>query len=173
MYLYMFMYFILWQHSCLIWISMIHAEGKGFELNIVWSEFQMDNLSHSSCINTSISVADLWNHFHRKLAAALYLITAFSFNLCCLFYTFVRNSGCVSEHMKESKPFGDVSEKLTGQIKRLFVPTHTFEQASIRRTSLIDSFNSTILFLHFALVYRERVSCVRIIATVRVKYQRI
>lgn len=31
--------------------------------------------------------------------------------------------------MKELKPFGDVPEKLTGQIKRSFVATRTFEQA--------------------------------------------
>lgn len=37
--------------------------------------------------------------------------------------------GCVSENMKQLKPFGDVPEKLTGQIKRSFVATRTFEQA--------------------------------------------
>lgn len=31
--------------------------------------------------------------------------------------------------MKELKPFGDVPEKLTGQVKRSFVATRTFEQA--------------------------------------------
>lgn len=31
--------------------------------------------------------------------------------------------------MKQLKPFGDVPEKLTGQIKRSFVATRTFEQA--------------------------------------------
>lgn len=36
---------------------------------------------------------------------------------------------CVNEHMKQLKPFGDVPEKLTGQIKRSFVATRTFEQA--------------------------------------------
>lgn len=39
--------------------------------------------------------------------------------------------GCVSEHMKQLKPFGDVPEKLTGQVKRSFVATRTFEQALI------------------------------------------
>lgn len=41
----------------------------------------------------------------------------------------IRYLGCVSEHMKQLKPFGDVPEKLTGQIKRSFVATRTFEQA--------------------------------------------
>lgn len=36
---------------------------------------------------------------------------------------------CVSEHMKELKPFGDVPDKLSVQIKRSFVATRTFEQA--------------------------------------------
>lgn len=40
-----------------------------------------------------------------------------------------RYLGCVSEHMKQLKPFGDIPEKLTGQIKRSFVATRTLEQA--------------------------------------------
>ncbi|XP_055614233.1 glypican-6 [Uranotaenia lowii] len=37
--------------------------------------------------------------------------------------------GCVSEHMKDLKPFGDVPDKLSVQIKRSFVATRTFAQA--------------------------------------------
>uniref|UniRef100_A0A182QIC9 Glypican n=1 Tax=Anopheles farauti TaxID=69004 RepID=A0A182QIC9_9DIPT len=37
--------------------------------------------------------------------------------------------GCVSEHMKELKPFGDVPDKLSVQIKRSFVATRTYAQA--------------------------------------------
>lgn len=40
-----------------------------------------------------------------------------------------RYLGCVSEYMKQLKPFGDVPEKLSIQIKRSFVATRTFEQA--------------------------------------------
>lgn len=40
-----------------------------------------------------------------------------------------RYLGCVSEHMKELKPFGDVPDKLSVQIKRSFVATRTYEQA--------------------------------------------
>lgn len=36
---------------------------------------------------------------------------------------------CVSEHMKDLKPFGDVPDKLSVQIKRSFVATRTYEQA--------------------------------------------
>lgn len=42
---------------------------------------------------------------------------------------FCRYLVCVSEHMKELKPFGDVPDKLSVQIKRSFVATRTFEQA--------------------------------------------
>ncbi|XP_050068709.1 glypican-6 [Anopheles maculipalpis] len=37
--------------------------------------------------------------------------------------------GCVSEHMKDLKPFGDVPDKLSVQIKRSFVATRTYAQA--------------------------------------------
>lgn len=37
--------------------------------------------------------------------------------------------GCVGEHMKELKPFGDVPHKLSIQLKRSFVATRTFSQA--------------------------------------------
>uniref|UniRef100_A0A182Y7F0 Glypican n=1 Tax=Anopheles stephensi TaxID=30069 RepID=A0A182Y7F0_ANOST len=37
--------------------------------------------------------------------------------------------GCVSEHMKNLKPFGDVPDKLSVQIKRSFVATRTYAQA--------------------------------------------
>lgn len=36
---------------------------------------------------------------------------------------------CVSEHMKELKPFGDVPHKLSVEIKRSFVATRTFAQS--------------------------------------------
>ncbi|CAO1419499.1 unnamed protein product [Diamesa hyperborea] len=36
---------------------------------------------------------------------------------------------CVSEHMKQLKPFGDVPDKLSVQVKRSFVATRTFAQA--------------------------------------------
>nr|3ODN_A Chain A, Dally-like protein [Drosophila melanogaster] len=45
-------------------------------------------------------------------------------------YTFDENyMRCVSEHMKELKPFGDVPDKLSVQIKRSFVATRTYGQA--------------------------------------------
>lgn len=36
---------------------------------------------------------------------------------------------CVSDHMKEMRPFGDVPPKLSVQIKRSFVATRAFSQA--------------------------------------------
>lgn len=40
-----------------------------------------------------------------------------------------RYLNCVSEYMKELKPFGDVPDKLSVQVKRSFVATRTFVQA--------------------------------------------
>lgn len=45
------------------------------------------------------------------------------------FFLLFRYLGCVSEYMKELKPFGDVPDKLSVQIKRSFVATRTFAQA--------------------------------------------
>lgn len=44
------------------------------------------------------------------------------------FFTY-RYLNCVSEYMKELKPFGDVPDKLSVQVKRSFVATRTFVQA--------------------------------------------
>lgn len=44
-------------------------------------------------------------------------------------HSIYRYLGCVSEHMKELKPFGDVPDKLSVQIKRSFVATRTYAQA--------------------------------------------
>jgi hypothetical protein len=44
-------------------------------------------------------------------------------------YFIDRYLGCVGEHMKELKPFGDVPHKLSVQLKRSFVATRTFSQA--------------------------------------------
>lgn len=52
-------------------------------------------------------------------------------NLLSVYFPTNRYLDCVNEHMKQLKPFGDVPEKLTGQIKRSFVATRTFEQAVV------------------------------------------
>lgn len=36
---------------------------------------------------------------------------------------------CVSEHMRELQPFGDVPHKLAIQVKRAFVATRTFTRS--------------------------------------------
>lgn len=41
----------------------------------------------------------------------------------------LRYLNCVSEYMKDLKPFGDVPDKLSVQVKRSFVATRTFVQA--------------------------------------------
>lgn len=44
---------------------------------------------------------------------------------------------CVSEHMKELKPFGDVPDKLSIQIKRAFVATRTFVKSLTTAASVL------------------------------------
>ncbi|KAK9504487.1 hypothetical protein O3M35_010809 [Rhynocoris fuscipes] len=46
---------------------------------------------------------------------------------------------CVSERMKELKPFGDVPAKLSAQLKRSFVATRTFSQALIISSSIVNN----------------------------------
>lgn len=46
-----------------------------------------------------------------------------------IFFIFCRHLNCVSEYMKDLKPFGDVPAKLSVQVKRSFVATRTFVQA--------------------------------------------
>uniref|UniRef100_A0A224XLT2 Putative heparin sulfate cell surface proteoglycan n=1 Tax=Panstrongylus lignarius TaxID=156445 RepID=A0A224XLT2_9HEMI len=46
---------------------------------------------------------------------------------------------CVSERMKELRPFGDVPAKLTAQLKRSFVATRTFSQALIISSSVVNN----------------------------------
>lgn len=46
----------------------------------------------------------------------------------CLSPLITRYLSCVSEHMNELKPFGDVPDKLSVQIKRSFVATRTYAQ---------------------------------------------
>lgn len=41
----------------------------------------------------------------------------------------LRYLGCVGEHMKSLKPFGDVPDKLSVILKRSFVATRTYAQA--------------------------------------------
>ncbi|XP_021938701.1 glypican-6 isoform X2 [Zootermopsis nevadensis] len=47
--------------------------------------------------------------------------------------------GCVGEHMKELKPFGDVPHKLSVQLKRSFVATRTFSQALNVATDVVTN----------------------------------
>lgn len=44
-------------------------------------------------------------------------------------YNNFRYLHCVGQHMKELKPFGDVPDKLSVQIKRSFVATRSYSQA--------------------------------------------
>ncbi|KAL1140381.1 hypothetical protein AAG570_000313 [Ranatra chinensis] len=52
---------------------------------------------------------------------------------------------CVSEHMKELKPFGDVPNKLSVQLKRSFVATRTFGQALTLSASIVSSMQNIVM----------------------------
>ncbi|XP_059621273.1 glypican-4 [Phlebotomus argentipes] len=47
--------------------------------------------------------------------------------------------GCVSEHMKQLKPFGDVPDKLSVQIKRSFVATRTYAQSLATAADIVKN----------------------------------
>lgn len=53
-------------------------------------------------------------------------MSSYLFDSAC--FTNYRYLFCVSEHMNELKPFGDVPDKLSVQIKRSFVATRTYAQ---------------------------------------------
>lgn len=44
---------------------------------------------------------------------------------------------CVSNHMSEMRPFGDVPHKLTQQLKRSFVATRTFYKSVVKGMELL------------------------------------
>ncbi len=56
---------------------------------------------------------------------------------------------CVSEHMDDLKPFGDVPQKLSIEVRRAFIAARTFVQGlSIGRDVVIAVSKVTILLLH-------------------------
>lgn len=68
------------------------------------------------------------------------------------FAFFFRYLGCVSEHMKELKPFGDVPDKLSVQIKRSFVATRTFAQALNTAADVTKSVQNVSLCRRLAII---------------------
>ncbi|XP_055639120.1 glypican-6 [Toxorhynchites rutilus septentrionalis] len=73
--------------------------------------------------NGKVDLGEAMDSFFNILYQKMFTVlnSQYSFNTKYL--------GCVSEHMKELKPFGDVPDKLSVQIKRSFVATRTFAQA--------------------------------------------
>lgn len=73
--------------------------------------------------NGKVDLGEAMDSFFNVLYQKMFTVlnSQYSFNTKYL--------GCVSEHMKELKPFGDVPDKLSVQIKRSFVATRTFAQA--------------------------------------------
>lgn len=54
---------------------------------------------------------------------------------------------CVSHHMKEMRPFGDVPQKLGVQIKRSFIATRAFSQALQIGADVLKNMQQVINFL--------------------------
>lgn len=69
-----------------------------------------------------------------------------------------RYLGCVGEHMKELKPFGDVPHKLSVQLKRSFVATRTFSQALNVASDVVT--NMVKVRWHFCLFDFATLMCV-------------
>jgi glypican 4 len=55
--------------------------------------------------------------------------------------------GCVGEHMKDLKPFGDIPNKLSIQIKRSFVATRTYAQALKTGADVVKVMTNVIIFI--------------------------
>lgn len=60
--------------------------------------------------------------------------------------------GCVGEHMKELKPFGDVPHKLSIQLKRSFVATRTFSQALTVASDVVTNMVK-VRYLNFYVIF--------------------
>jgi len=86
--------------------------------------------SRAEAMAMALSHAIYKRRFPPPVAA--YPMKIFSPNIPLSFsnhFVFSSYMRCVSEHMKELKPFGDVPDKLSLQIKRSFVATRTYGQA--------------------------------------------
>lgn len=53
---------------------------------------------------------------------------------------------CVSEHMKEMRPFGDVPQKLSVQVKRSFVATRAFSQALTIAANVLKNMQTVMVY---------------------------
>lgn len=51
---------------------------------------------------------------------------------------------CVSDHMKDMRPFGDIPQKLGVQIKRSFVATRAFSQALQIATEVLKNMQQVL-----------------------------
>ena len=67
-------------------------------------------------------------------------------------YCIDRYLGCVGEHMKELKPFGDVPHKLSIQLKRSFVATRTFSQALTVASDVVTNMVK-VRYLNFYVIF--------------------
>lgn len=76
----------------------------------------------------------------------------FFWNLVKKFLAY-RYLGCVGEHMKSLKPFGDVPDKLSVILKRSFVATRTYAQALNIASEITRYLQNVSLTLFIALLF--------------------
>jgi glypican 4 len=57
--------------------------------------------------------------------------------------------GCVGEHMKHLKPFGDIPNKLSIQVKRSFIATRTYSQALKTAADIVKVMANVIIVSFF------------------------
>ncbi|XP_055377169.1 glypican-6 [Condylostylus longicornis] len=87
-------------------------------------------------VNLSEAIDTFFNTLYQKMFTVLN--AQYQFNDKYL--------GCVSEHMRELKPFGDVPDKLSVQIKRSFVATRTYAQAVITASEIVKKVANTRVY---------------------------
>lgn len=90
----------------------------------------------------------MWGSFTGGLisplrrSSAVYLISV-RFVLLGLFRRYL---GCVSEHMNELMPFGDVPQKLSLPLKRSFVAARTYAQSLNSVGDIVANLVNVIIF---------------------------
>lgn len=45
---------------------------------------------------------------------------------------------CITKHMEDLKPFGDVPKKLTQEVRRSFIATRTFHQSLVKARHVVE-----------------------------------
>ncbi|KAL0118922.1 hypothetical protein PUN28_009507 [Cardiocondyla obscurior] len=100
----------------------------------VFTDFfkELENYYAKGTVDLSESLDSFFNTLYQKM-----------FTVLNSQYTFDNKYlECVGEHMKEMRPFGDVPQKLSVQIKRSFVATRAFSQALTVAANVLKNMQS-------------------------------